>query len=168
MHASLSSTRIAPKKLNVIAKMVRGKTVTSALVALAHTHKKAARIVEGLLKSALANATFNDKQREDDLRIKTIVVNQGSSYRRGVPMARGRVRPMRKFLSHLEIVLGLKDEENVGTPKSQMSQKMERNASQRQGKTVKDGGSPRTTQKKKKSRSSSDSSDSSHSSSSTK
>ncbi|MEI8229848.1 MAG: 50S ribosomal protein L22 [Candidatus Peregrinibacteria bacterium] len=117
MHASLTSTRIAPKKLNVIAKMVRGMPTPKALTALEHTHKKAARIIEGVLKSAIANATFNDKQRSDDLYIKTIVVNQASSYRRGVPMARGRVRPMRKFLSHLDIVLGLIDEEKSGSEK---------------------------------------------------
>lgn len=107
MRASLRSVRIAPKKLSVIAQMVRGMPVTEALDALQHTHKKAARIIETLLKSAVANATFNDKQSAHDLVLKTIVVNQAQSYRRGVPMARGRMRPMRKFLSHLDIILGL-------------------------------------------------------------
>jgi hypothetical protein len=74
---------------------------------LERTHKKAARVTEMLLKSAVANAVHNDKQREEDLRVRSIIVNQAQGYRRGVPMARGRMRPMRKFLSHMEIVLGV-------------------------------------------------------------
>ena len=151
MRASLTSVRIAPKKLNVIAKMVRGKSVLVAREMLRRTNKKAARIVETLLNSAIANATFNDKQQQDDLILKTIVVNQAQSYRRGVPMARGRVRPMRKFLSHMEIILGLKDEEEQdGESKKSKS---EEKASQKAKKPVKGGVS--STSKTKKTSSSS-------------
>lgn len=139
MKAFLRSARIAPKKLNVIAQMVRGLTVSEALDALAHTHKKAARLIETLLKSAVANATHNFKQRPEELVIRSIVVNQGSSYRRGVPMARGRTRPMRKFLSHLEIVLGIADGESADgkSTKKTRSTKSEQKASQDAKKTVK-------------------------------
>ena len=84
--------------------------VTQAITALQHTHKKGARLIEDLLKSAVANAQHNDKQDAVQLVIKTIIVNQGSSYRRGVPMARGRMRPMRKFLSHISVTLGIATE----------------------------------------------------------
>lgn len=109
MKAHARSLRIAPKKANLIAQMVRGMTVAAALSALARTNKKAARMVETLLKSALANAGHNDKQEVQNLVIRTIIVNQGAGYRRGVPMARGRMRPMRKFLSHISITLGIAD-----------------------------------------------------------
>lgn len=144
MKASLRSVRIAPKKLAVIAQMVRGLTAMEALDALEHTNKKAARIIQTLLKSAIANATFNDKQRPEDLIVKTIVVNQAQSYRRGVPMARGRTRPMRKFLSHIEIVLGVGSAEDEA--KEAKQSKKARNASQEAGKTVQEGApkKPRT------------------------
>ncbi|MBU2213062.1 50S ribosomal protein L22, partial [Patescibacteria group bacterium] len=56
MKASLRSVRIAPKKANLIAKMIRGMTVPQALESLERTNKQAARILEVLLKSAMANA----------------------------------------------------------------------------------------------------------------
>lgn len=107
MKAYLRSARIAPKKANIIAKMVRGMPVGEAMDALAHTNKKAARMVEQLLKSAVANAEHNDKQDASNLLVKTIVVNQSLGYNRGVPMARGRMRPMTKFLSHISVTLGV-------------------------------------------------------------
>lgn len=109
MKAHLRSVRIAPKKANIIAKMVRGMPVHGAMEALRCTNKKGARMVEQLLRSAMANAAHNDRQTASQLVIKTIVVNQGTGYRRGVPMSRGRVRPMTKFLSHISLTLGLAD-----------------------------------------------------------
>jgi len=154
MKAYARSIRIAPKKLAVIAQMVRGLPAREAMDLLALTHKKGARMLEAVLKSAMANATHNAKQREEDLVVKTIIVNQAQSYRRGVPMARGRTRPMRKFLSHLEIVLGVgtvenegerneKSKENQKRKKSQRTQKSGRNSSQNATKQVKVVASPK-------------------------
>ncbi len=109
MKAYLRSARIAPKKANIIAMMVRGMRVDEALTALAKTNKKGARLVETLVKSAVANAEHNDKQRKGNLMIKTIIVNQGMAYQRGVPMARGRMRMMNKFMSHISVALGISD-----------------------------------------------------------
>ncbi len=107
MKAYLRSVRIAPKKANIIAMMVRGMRVDEALTALSKTNKKGARLVETLVKSAVANAEHNDKQRKGSLMIKTIIVNQGMAYQRGVPMARGRMRMMNKFMSHISVALGI-------------------------------------------------------------
>lgn len=106
MKAYLRSVRIAPKKANLVAKMVRGMPVPEALHSLEHTNKKAARIIEGVIRSAAANARQNDNQNPEDLIVKTVVVNKSITYHRGVPMARGRIRRMRKFLSHVEVTLG--------------------------------------------------------------
>ena len=111
MKASLRSVRIAPKKANLIAGMVRGLTVVDAIHSLEHTNKKAARLLEDLVKSAMANAEHNDNQNSENLIIKSLIVNKAQAYHRGVPMARGRVRPMRKFLSHITITLGVADKE---------------------------------------------------------
>ena len=113
MKAHLRSVRIAPKKANIIAKMVRGMPVHGAMDALHRTNKKGARLVEQLLRSAMANAAHNDRQTASQLVIKSIVVNQGTGYRRGVPMSRGRVRPMTKFLSHISVTLGVADASTV-------------------------------------------------------
>ncbi|MBI3331554.1 50S ribosomal protein L22 [Candidatus Peregrinibacteria bacterium] len=115
MKASVHSIRLAPKKANLIAKMVRGMSVPDAMEALRRTHKKGARVIEQLLRSAIANTSHNDKQDPQTMVVKTIIVNQGTAFHRGVPMARGRVRPMRKFLSHIDLTLGFPDLETKET-----------------------------------------------------
>lgn len=112
MKAYLQSARIAPKKANLIAKMVRGMSVPDAMESLRKTHKKGARMIELLLRSAIANAGHNDKQDAQTMIIRSIVVNQGTAYRRGMPMARGRQRPFRKFLSHIDLELGFPGNED--------------------------------------------------------
>lgn len=130
MKAYLRSARIAPKKANLIAKMVRGMPVPAATQMLRRTHKKGARMIEQLLKSAVANAEHNEKQDSSILVIKSIVVNQGTSYHRGVPMARGRMRPMRKFLSHISLTLGIAEHNDEKKEKNKKKEKSEKSASQ--------------------------------------
>ena len=137
MKAYLHAVRIAPKKANLIAKMIRGMTTADAMHTLERTNKKAARILEQLLRSAMANASHNDKQDAQTLVIRSLIVNQGEAYHRGVPMARGRVRPMRKFLSHIELVLGLAEDEDE-MKKTKKTKKAEKKAiaSQKPGNAV--------------------------------
>ncbi|TSC80659.1 MAG: 50S ribosomal protein L22 [Candidatus Peregrinibacteria bacterium Gr01-1014_25] len=152
MKASLHSVRIAPKKANVVARMVRGMPVLDAIALLERTHKKAARLVEDLLRSAVANAVHNEKQDPAQLTIRTIIVNQATGLSRGVPMARGRMRPMKKFMSHIDVVLGvMQDEEASGQVKN--AKKTTKAASQ----------GPKKTVQKRKSKDSPGSSVSSHS-----
>jgi large subunit ribosomal protein L22 len=106
MQAHHYSARLAPKKANLVAQMVRGMPVPDAMEMLRKTHKKGARLLEDVLRSAIANAQHNFKQDAQMMVIKTIVVNQGTHYRRGTPMARGRVRPIKKFLCHISLTLG--------------------------------------------------------------
>lgn len=126
MKAYLHSVRIAPKKANLICKMIRGMTTVDAMHVLERTNKKAARLLEGLLRSAMANASHNDKQDAQTLVIRSLIVNQGEAYHRGVPMARGRVRPMRKFMSHIELILGLPEDESGKMKKNQKSQRSQK------------------------------------------
>lgn len=142
MKAYLQSARIAPKKANIIAQLVRGMPVEQAMILLEHTHKKGARMVEQLLKSAMANASHNDKQDVSQLVIKTIFVNQAQGLRRGVPMARGRMRPMKKFMSHISLELGV------------ASQMEEAKTSRKTKKTVESASAKKTTKKKSESSSS--------------
>lgn len=89
-----------------MAQMVRGLSVPDAMELLRNTSKKSARLFEGVLRSAVANAQHNDKQDPQTMILKTVMVNKGMYYRRGTPMARGRVRPLKKFLCHITIELG--------------------------------------------------------------
>lgn len=115
MHATLRSARLAPKKANLMAMMIRGRSVPDAVELLRRTHKKSARLLEGVLLSAMANAGHNFRQDPQTMVIREVVVNQGSSLRRGVPMARGRVRPIRKFLCHISVTLGYAGQETINT-----------------------------------------------------
>lgn len=101
-----------------MAKMVRGMTVPDATELLRNTSKKSARLFETVLRSAVANAEHNFKQNAQSMILKTVIVNQGTAYRRGTPMARGRVRPLRKFLCHIAITLGFAGETKVKSKKS--------------------------------------------------
>ncbi|TSC60758.1 MAG: 50S ribosomal protein L22 [Candidatus Peregrinibacteria bacterium Greene0416_62] len=160
MKAYLHSVRIAPKKANLICKMIRGLTAADAMHILERTNKKAARLLEELLRSAMANASHNDKQDSQTLVIRSLIVNQGTAYHRGVPMARGRVRPMRKFMSHIELILGLPEDE------AKKSQKKGDSASQKADTAVKKTSAAGKTSKTRSNKNSSASSDSSDSSAS--
>ena len=146
MKAALRSIRIAPKKANLVAGMVRGKTVDDALAVLERTNKKAARVLAALIRSAAANAKHNDSQEQQTLVIRSLIVNKAQAYHRGVPMARGRVRPMRKFLSHISVTLGVEGQERqVKEEKEEKDKKEEKgkkDASQTATKTVKRTSSP--------------------------
>lgn len=119
MKAFLKSAPIAPKKANIIAKMVRGMPVVDAQIALRRTNKKAARMVEKLIASAVANATHNDKQDKQLLVVKTLYVNQSIGMRRGMPKARGQTRPYRKFMTHITLELGIADLEGKEQKKAE-------------------------------------------------
>ncbi len=138
MKASYRSVRIAPKKAQLVAKMVRGMRVPAAVEMLEHTNKKAAHLLAGLLRSAMANASHNEKQDPQMMIIKSLIVNKAQSYNRGVPMARGRVRPIRKFLSHIDMILGFADDTVDGT--QEKSAETKKNSSQTAKKPVKSAG----------------------------
>ena len=115
MHALHHSARLAPKKANLMAKMVRGVPVPDAMELLRKTGKKSARLFEAVLRSAIANAEHNFKQDPQMMIIKEVIVNQGTANRRGIPMARGRVRPIRKFMSHISMTLGFPEVKKAKT-----------------------------------------------------
>lgn len=141
MQAHHYSARLAPKKANLVAKMVRGKTVPDAVELLRRTHKKGARLLEDVLRSAIANAQHNFKQDPQTMVIKTVVINQGTHYRRGTPMARGRVRPIKKFLCHISLTLGFPGD--LQTPAKKKSEKKTEVASAPAKTPVKASGSPK-------------------------
>lgn len=107
MKAIAKHVRISPKKANLVAGLVRKKNVVEALDILKFTPKKAAKILYKVLHSAIANAENNFKQNKDSLSIQEIVVTEGRTLKRSVPVSRGRVHPIRKRTSHITVTVGV-------------------------------------------------------------
>ena len=103
--ASLKNYRIAPRKVRLVADMVRGKTAAQAKIILENAEKKAKHPLGALLASALANAMHNHKIGPETLIIKEIRVDQGYVLKRSMPMARGSAFPMKKRTSHVSMIL---------------------------------------------------------------
>jgi len=97
--------RIAPRKLRVVADMVRGMPVGEAMVVLGFTQKRGARMILKLLKSGIAAAEKKGTLMMDNLYIKRITVDQGPALKRWMPRARGMASLIKKYLSHLTIEL---------------------------------------------------------------
>lgn len=105
MKATLHYARITPKKMNLIAGLVRHETVDAALSLLKFTPKKAAKILYRIIRSAAANAQNNYKQKREELVISEIIVTDGPVLKRGIPIARGRMHPIKKRMSHITVTL---------------------------------------------------------------
>ncbi len=105
MKAIYRKVRISPKKANLVAKIVRGEKVDTALNVLKYTPKKAAKIIREVLCSATFNAENNFDQKKDILFIKNIIINKGPAYKRHISISRGRVHPILKRTSHIYIEL---------------------------------------------------------------
>ena len=103
--ASLKNTRIAPRKVRLIADMVRGKNVATAKNILMLAEKKARHPIAGLIDSAVANASHNFKIAPEGLIVKEIRVDQGFVMKRSMPVSRGSAHPIKKRTSHISIVL---------------------------------------------------------------
>jgi len=116
MKAHLRSIRISPKKANLVAGMVRGKKVSDALALLKFMPKKGADILYKVVHSAASNAKNNFKQSIDDLYITKLLVTKGPTYKRSLPISRGRVHPILKRTSHITVEVGLPEGQELKTP----------------------------------------------------
>ena len=96
--------RISPQKLNLVAQMIRGKKVASALADLEFSRKRIAKDVRKCLESAIANAENNHDLDVDDLVVAEAHVGKALVIKRFTPRGRGRVGRIFKPFSHLTIV----------------------------------------------------------------
>jgi len=102
---------MAPRKVRLVADLVRGKSVKDCLSQLKFTNKKASLAIDKLIKSAVANAKNNFKITDtDNLIIKKITVDEGPTLKRYMPRARGSVSPIRKRTSHITVILSKQHE----------------------------------------------------------
>jgi large subunit ribosomal protein L22 len=104
-RAIARSIRIAPRKLRLVADLVRGKKVEEALNILEFTPKGGSKILSMLIRSAVSNADAKGKIDVDTLFVKTVLVDGGITLKRFQPMPMGRAGKVRKRTSHITIVL---------------------------------------------------------------
>ena len=109
-RAMQRTTRQSPYKMRLVIDEIRGKDVNAALNYLAFSKKHAAKQIEKVLRSAVANAeaharSDNEPLDVDTLFVKHAVVNEGPKLKRFTPAAMGRATPILKRTSHVEIVV---------------------------------------------------------------
>jgi len=97
--------RISPRKARLVTELIKGKPVEEALTILRFVPKKAARLVDKTLRSALANAEQNPNIDVDTLYIKRIFVDGGPTMKRWRARAMGRATKILKRSSHITIIL---------------------------------------------------------------
>lgn len=105
IKAQLNHLHIAPRKVRLVASLIRGREIKAAKLELHHLSKRSALPLLKLVQSAVANAKHNFDLVEDSLRIKSIVVNQGPAFKRYRPRAFGRAALIRKETSHVSLIL---------------------------------------------------------------
>lgn len=112
MKAFLKHYRQSPRKVRLVADLIRGMDVEKARAVLSFSDKKSAPALKKLLESAVANAKENDKKKTtDDLVVKDVYVDKGLSFRRYRPRAFGRSAPFRRETSRVTLQLGEKTNE---------------------------------------------------------
>ena len=97
--------RVSPQKLNLVAGLIRGKKVQTALADLTFSRKRIAHDVRKTLESAIANAENNHELDVDDLVVAEAHVGKALVLKRWTPRARGRVGRIQKPFSNLTIVV---------------------------------------------------------------
>jgi large subunit ribosomal protein L22 len=105
-RATLRGVRLSVDKGRLVADLIRGKKVDHALNILNFTQKKAAVIIKKVVESAIANAEHNDGADIDELRVKTIHVEQGATLKRFAARAKGRGNRISKPTCHVYVTVG--------------------------------------------------------------
>lgn len=105
VKAVAKGVRMSPRKVGVVAQLVRGRTVADALTILEHTPRRSALPVKKVIESARANADHNHNYKPDSLQIVSISVTPGPRLKRYRPAAHGRALPFQRKTSHIHVVV---------------------------------------------------------------
>ena len=106
VSAILRGVRISPQKARLVADQVRGKKVDNALNILTFSPKKGAEIIKKVVESAIANAENNNGADIDELKVKTITVDNGMVFKRIRARAKGRAGRIIKPTCHIKVTVG--------------------------------------------------------------
>lgn len=116
VKAVLRRYRVAPRKVRLVVNLIRGLDIDKALEQLEFVDKKSGIAILKLLNSAIANAVNNFSLEKSNLYVKSVFVDQGPVFRRWMPKAHGRATKIKKYTSHITIIL---DEKNVQSDKNE-------------------------------------------------
>ena len=108
MKAYWKNIRISPKKLRVIAEIIRNNDAEEALKFLKFAPTKWAKLMHKILASAVANALNNDSQSVENLKIGSLIISKGIVYKRWNPVWRWRMHPILKRTSNVKLELQVK------------------------------------------------------------
>lgn len=103
VHASAKGVRMSPRKVAVVAALVRGRSVADAITILDHTPRRSALAVRKVIESARANADNNHNLKPETLLITEIRVSTGPSIKRYRPASHGRALPFLRRSSHIYV-----------------------------------------------------------------
>jgi large subunit ribosomal protein L22 len=117
VRAEARYVRTAPRKAQLVTEQIRGRTVPEARTILAFMTRDAARDVERVLSSAVANAEANHNLDGDDLYVSIAVVGAGPTLKRWRARARGRVARIEKRTCHITIALALPEGGVIPAPR---------------------------------------------------
>jgi large subunit ribosomal protein L22 len=117
VRAEARYVRTAPRKAQLVTEQIRGRTVPEARTILAFMTRDAARDVERVLSSAVANAEANHNLDGDDLYVSVAVVGAGPTLKRWRARARGRVARIKKRTCHITIALALPEGGVIRAPR---------------------------------------------------
>ena len=104
--ATLRGVRLSADKGRLVADLIRGKKVDQAINILNFTQKRAAGIIKKVVESAIANAEHNDGADIDELKVKTIYVEQGATLKRFAARAKGRGTRVLRHSCHIYLTVG--------------------------------------------------------------
>lgn len=122
--ATLKTYRQSPRKVRLVADLIKGKPVDKALAELKFLSKRASTPLAKLLNSAIANAEHNFNARRNELVVQDVRVDKGIVFKRFMPRARGSASGIKKRTSRITLVLG-KQEQAKGKSKKAKGKKEE-------------------------------------------
>ncbi len=102
--------RTSPRKLRLVAALIRGKSAQDAWNILEFTPKRAAEPLKKVLESAIANARHNNDLEPESLDVYTVMIDEGPTLKRFTPRARGRASAIKKRTSHITVIVAPKGE----------------------------------------------------------
>ena len=132
--------RTSPRKSRIVIDLVRGMNVNDALDQLRFTNKKVTSAVSKLINSAVANAEHNYNLDKNNLFIKEIKADAGPTLKRWMPRAHGRATPLRKKMSHINLILSeIKDSGDIKPRKQEIEAPIKLGEEKKPKKEIKTG-----------------------------
>lgn len=110
VRAVAKYVRTSPRKLRLVADLIRNRDVQDAWNVLTFTPKRAARPLLKVLESAVANARNNNGIEPETLVVHRVMIDEGPTMKRFTPRARGRASAIKKRSSHITVVVAPKGE----------------------------------------------------------